>query len=188
MDRQLLRLSRLVEDLLDLTRIGQGKLAVAREPLDLNPLLLESTEAVRPLAEARDIELVVEAACAGAFVAGDRYRLLQVFTNLLDNAIKFTPIGGKIMAILDVEEPEAVVRVRDTGVGFRAEDAERIFELFAQAHPALDQTRLGLGLGLAIVRDLVAIHGGTVQAQSAGEEKGSEFIVRLPLITSLAQH
>jgi signal transduction histidine kinase len=112
--------------------------------------------------------------------------LLQVFTNLLENAAKFTPENGNVFVVLDVEPPEAVIRIRDNGIGIGAEDADRIFELFAQARPALDETRPGLGIGLAIVRDLVTMHGGTVQAQSSGPGNGSEFIVRLPLAQSCA--
>ena len=187
MERQLRRVGRLVDDLLDLTRISQGKLALRRELLDLPSLIDEAVEASRGLLDARRMDLRVASCTVAATVDGDRNRLLQVFTNLIENAAKFTPEGGRIFVVLDVEEPEAVIRIRDNGVGIPAEDADRIFELFAQARPALDETRSGLGIGLAVVRDLVAMHGGTAQAQSAGQGKGSEFIVRLPLARCAAQ-
>lgn len=187
MERQLRRVGRLVDDLLDLTRISQGKLALQKESLDLPSLIDEAVEASRGLLDARKMDLRVASCTSAVAVDGDHSRLLQVFTNLIENAAKFTPQGGHIFVVLDVEEPEAVIRIRDNGVGILAEDADRIFELFAQARPALDETRAGLGIGLAIVRDLVAMHGGTVQAQSAGHGKGSEFIVRLPLAQGVAQ-
>lgn len=182
MHRQLGRLGRLVDDLLDLTRISQGKLTLRNDRLNLPEIVNEAVQASAGLFDARSLEVRV-AVClpSPVIVDGDRHRLLQVFTNLVENAAKFTPEGGNIFVVLDVEDPEAVVRIRDDGVGIRAEDADQIFQLFAQARPALDETRPGLGIGLAVVRDLVAMHGGTVQAQSAGEGKGSEFIVRLPL-------
>ena len=187
MDRQLARLGRLVDDLLDVTRISQGKIELRKEPLDLSDLVDEAVQAVRALADARQLNLRVATCTFPVTVDGDHDRLLQVFINLLENAAKFTPEGGGVFVVLEVEKPEAVVRIRDNGVGFSAEDAEKIFELFAQARPALDETQRGLGIGLAIVRDLVAMHGGTVQAQSAGQGNGSEFIVRLPLASSVLQ-
>jgi signal transduction histidine kinase len=170
-----------VDDLLDITRISQGRLALRKEKLNLSTLVDEAAQASSALVNARGIELRVATCRSSVIVEGDHHRLLQVFTNLLENAAKFTPEGGNIFVVLDVESPEAVVRIRDNGVGIGPEDAERIFELFAQARPALDETQPGLGIGLAIVRDLVTMHRGTVQAQSAGQGNGSEFIVRLPL-------
>ncbi|HEX6792926.1 MAG TPA: PAS domain-containing sensor histidine kinase [Casimicrobiaceae bacterium] len=187
MDRQLARLGRLVDDLLDVTRISQGKLTLRKERLNLSDLVDEAVQASKVLVDARGIDLRVATCTSPMSVDGDHHRLLQVFINLIENAAKFTPEGGNIFVVLDVEAPEAVVRIRDNGVGIGPEDAERIFDLFAQARPALDETRLGLGIGLAIVRDLVTLHGGTVQAQSAGQGKGSEFIVRLPLSESASR-
>ncbi|HET9668362.1 MAG TPA: PAS domain-containing sensor histidine kinase [Casimicrobiaceae bacterium] len=184
MDRQLDRLEGLVDDLLDVTRITQGKLRLRKVRMDLTQVVREAADAIRISAESRNVTVTLAAPPDPVFVEGDRQRLLQVFGNLLENAAKFTPEGGSISAVVDDETPEAVVRVRDTGVGIRPEDAERIFELFTQGSVALDEAREGLGLGLAIVRDLVAMHGGSVQAQSAGVDKGSEFIVRLPAIVA----
>jgi signal transduction histidine kinase len=186
MERQLDRLRRLVDDLLDVTRISQGRLTLRRQTLDLSDLIDEAVQASRALVNARGIDLRVASCTPPVRVDGDHHRLLQVFTNLLENAAKFTPENGNVFVVLDVEPPEAVIRIRDNGIGIRAEDADRIFELFAQARPALDETRPGLGIGLAIVRDLVTMHGGTVQAQSSGPGNGSEFIVRLPLAQSCA--
>jgi len=180
MDRQLERLEGLVDDLLDVTRITHGKLRLRKVRIDLSQLVREAADATRGVVEPRNITLTVGAPPDPVHVEGDRQRLLQIFGNLLENAAKFTPAGGSISVVVDVENPEIVVRVRDSGVGIRPDEAERIFELFTQGSVALDESREGLGLGLAIVRDLVAMHGGTVQAQSAGVDKGSEFIVRLP--------
>ena len=181
MERQLDRLGHLVDDLLDITRISQGRLALRKQRIDLQSLVDEAVQASRAHVDTRGIDLRVTSCTPPVAVDGDHHRLLQVFANLLENAVKFTPEGGHVFVVLDIEPPEAVVRIRDNGLGFGAEDAERIFELFAQARPALDETRPGLGIGLAIVRDLVTMHGGTVQAQSEGPGQGSEFIVRLPL-------
>jgi PAS domain S-box-containing protein len=183
MDRQVERLEGLVDDLLDVTRITHGKLRLRSVRIDIAQLVREAGESTRGIVEPRNIALTVAVPPEPVPVDGDRQRLLQVFGNLLENAAKFTPAGGSISVVVDVETPEAVVRVRDTGVGIRPEEAERIFELFTQGTISLDEATGGLGLGLAIVRDLVAMHGGSVQAQSAGVDKGSEFIVRLPLAT-----
>jgi len=181
MDRQMRQLRRLVDDLLDVTRITQSKLGLSRARVDLVALVDDTIDSARSQADAQRVRLHrVVVTDVPVQVDADRERLQQVLGNLLDNALKFTPAGGEIFISVDIERPEAVVRVRDTGVGIEPADNPRIFELFAQGESRHDGAA-GLGLGLSLVRDIVAMHGGSVQALSDGPGKGSEFIVRLPL-------
>ena len=185
--RQIQHLVRMVDDLLDVSRITRGKVELRREPLDLGEVLQHAVEAARPLLEPppKDRRLRMNLAGSPLPVEGDATRLEQVFSNLLRNALKFTDAGGKVevSAHRDGKEGggEAVVRVRDDGIGIPAELLPRIFDLFAQGEQGLDRAGAGLGIGLTLVRSLVEMHGGRVEARSEGPGRGSEIEVRLPL-------
>jgi len=180
-ERQVRQMKRLVEDLMDVSRISRGSLQLKRQQMVLQDVANQAIEIVRPLIESRRHRLEVFHYFPAIELNADPDRLRQVVVNLLNNAAKYTDPGGEIAVTVDREGDQAVLRVRDTGVGMQPEQMASIFELFTQAHPSLHQSQAGLGLGLALVRDLVTLHGGTVQARSAGVGKGSEFIVRLPI-------
>ncbi|HZF30226.1 MAG TPA: response regulator [Gammaproteobacteria bacterium] len=185
LSRQVKHLTRLIDDLLDVRRITTGSVQLQREPLDLESVLEQSVEAVRSLIDARRHALRMRAVGEALHVEADPVRLTQVFINLLTNAAKYTPDGGSIDVTLeaDIAQPAwAVVRVRDSGAGIAPDMLERVFELFAQANPTAARTHSGLGIGLSLVRGLVELHGGTVRAVSDGLGRGSEFIVRLPVL------
>ena len=185
--RQIQHLVRMVDDLLDVSRITRGKIELRRQPLDLNEVLRHAAEASRPLAEAREQTLRIELPPEPLPLEGDATRLEQVLTNLLRNAVKFTDRQGHIEISARREEGEAVVRVRDDGIGISADLLPRIFELFAQGEQGLDRSGAGLGIGLTLVRSLVEMHGGRVEARSEGPGEGSEFEVRLPLTPPAAR-
>ena len=180
-DRQVAQLTRLVEDLMDTTRISAGKVQLKLEVLDLTEVFEAAAETARPLAEARGHEFQVVPIAGAVPVCADAQRLQQVFANLLDNAIKYTSSGGRIVFNLTTEGGDAIVRVEDNGIGMSAEILPRIFDLFTQEDASRKAVGGGLGLGLALVRDLVELHGGTVQGRSDGRDKGSVFTVRLPM-------
>jgi signal transduction histidine kinase len=183
--RQIQHLVRMVDDLLDVSRITRGKVELRREPLDLGEVLQHAVEAARPLAASKGQSLRMKLAGPPLPVVGDATRLEQVFSNLLRNALKFTDEGGnvEVSARRDGEGAgaEAVVRVRDDGIGIPADLLPRIFDLFAQGEQGLDRAGAGLGIGLTLVRSLVEMHGGRVEARSDGPGRGSEIEVRLPL-------
>ena len=180
-ERQVEQLTRLLDDLLDMARIRQGKLVLKAAPVDLNEIVAHAVETVRPAVEAQQHSLEVVVPPCRVPLNGNPVRLQQVFVNLLTNACRYTPPGGRIRLTLDVKEGQAVVSVRDTGIGLAADMRTRIFNLYAQADSAREQDQSGLGIGLALVRGLVTSHGGSVQAHSDGPGRGSEFVVRLPL-------
>ncbi|MHB8814196.1 MAG: sensor histidine kinase [Steroidobacteraceae bacterium] len=182
MERQLEHLIRLINDLLDAGRIARGKIELRKTPTELGTPLREVVEVERPLAEAAGLTLAAILPAEPLFVDGDAVRLTQVFRNLLHNARKYTERGGRIEINLAPEHGQAVVRVKDTGLGIPPAKLEAIFEMFAQIEPGLARSQGGLGIGLALARRLLALHGGTVQAFSAGPGRGSEFVVRLPLV------
>jgi len=177
--------ARLVEDILDASRIIMGKLSLAAEQVDLCAVVEAAAAIVRPSAEARSIELKLAVAGCPIFARGDATRLQQVVWNLLANAIKFTPLRGRVELILAAEGGDAVLSVRDTGQGIAPEFLPHVFERFRQADPAAPR-QTGLGLGLALVRQLVLMHHGNVTAYSAGRDQGATFTVRLPLLAALA--
>jgi signal transduction histidine kinase/CheY-like chemotaxis protein len=181
-DRQTRHLSRLVDDLLDVGRVTSGKITLKREQLDLVALCARSVEAHQMMAETHGVSLVFTSGMKPIVVDGDIVRLEQVATNLLTNAIKYTPRGGQVQAWVLREGDHALLRVEDTGVGIPREHLSSIFELFAQAPTTLDRSRGGMGLGLTLVRALVELQGGTVTAHSAGPDQGSRFEVRLPCV------
>jgi signal transduction histidine kinase len=179
--RQIQHLVRMVDDLLDVSRITRGKVELRRQPTDLGEILRHAAEASRPLAEARQQSLRIDLPSEPMPLDGDVTRLEQVFTNLLRNAVKFTGSQGHIEITARREGGEAVVCVRDDGIGIPADLLPRIFDLFAQGEQGLDRSGAGLGIGLTLVHSLVEMHGGRVTARSEGPGKGSELEVRLPL-------
>jgi len=180
-DRQVHQISRLVDDLLDLSRIGQGKIRLVRESVDLLALAGQAVEMSRPLMDSRHQCLKVLLPPEPIRLYADPSRLVQVMVNLLNNAAKYTDEGGTIWLSVQRRGNEAVVKVRDTGVGISPEMLAQVFELFTQVEEARGRSQGGLGVGLALVRGLVELHGGTVEAHSEGSGKGSEFVVRLPI-------
>jgi PAS domain S-box-containing protein len=179
-ERNAQSLARLVDDLTDVSRIEKGKLRLTPGSVSLRDVAAGALEAVRPAAEAKEIDLTADLEEA-AVVWGDAGRLQQVVWNLLSNAIKFTPKGGRIDVRLDVAGSQARIVVRDTGKGIRPDFLPYVFDRFRQADSATTRTHGGLGLGLAIVRHLVELHGGTVRAESDGEGRGATFTVSLPV-------
>ena len=178
-DRQVHHLVRLVDDLLDITRITRGKTKLHRKPVELADIVAKAVEMTSPLFKQRGHDLRVDVPC-GLIVDGDADRLAQVVANLMTNAAKYTDPSGQISITGRSEDGEVALRVRDNGIGIAPEMLPRVFDVFAQESQALDRARGGLGLGLAIVRSLVELHGGSVAAASAGIGRGSEFTVRLP--------
>lgn len=181
-DRQAQHLTRLIEDLLDTARITQGKITLRRERLELRSAIGRALETTRPLIEARHHQLHVELPPEPLWLEGDPVRLAQVITNLLNNAAKYTEQGGEIWLSAERATSEIILRVRDNGMGIAPALLPHIFDLFTQAERSLDRAEGGLGIGLALVRSLVEMHGGRVAASSDGPGKGSEFVVRLPLL------
>jgi signal transduction histidine kinase len=184
MDRQFNHLVRLVEDLLDVRRISSGKVELRRRRVRVDEAVSAAVEASRPLIDARQHHLVVDPGAAVLWVNADMDRLTQVSSNLLSNAAKYTDVGGAISVTLSREGGEAVVRVRDDGIGIAAKDLPHIFELFSQIGTHIDHAAGGLGIGLSLVKRLVDMHGGSISAESPGAGRGSTFTVRLPLAAS----
>jgi CheY-like chemotaxis protein/two-component sensor histidine kinase len=180
-ERQIVHLARLVDDLLDVGRISHNKLELKRQQADLALILEQAIEACRPQCDRAHHELTVSLPTQALPLQGDVVRLTQVFGNLLNNAIKFTPRGGRISLKATRQDGVAIVIVNDTGVGIPRDALTRVFDLFAQVDRGLEQETGGLGIGLSLVKRLVDMHGGSVRAYSDGAGKGSEFVVRLPL-------
>jgi signal transduction histidine kinase len=183
MQRQVKQLTRLTDDLLDITRISQGRVLLKPERLNLFQLVCESTEDCRGVYEEAGLTLSLEVPDGAIWVEGDPARLSQVVGNLLRNAAKFTDPGGRIIVRLELDGQWATVAVRDTGIGIAAEMLPHVFDTFAQVEDSRHRSRGGLGLGLALVKGLVALHRGDVSAASDGPGHGSEFTVRLPRVT-----
>jgi PAS domain S-box-containing protein len=181
LERQTGQMSRLVDDLLDVSRVTRAAMVLDRKPLDARKSLRNALDAARQWIEEGRHRLILEIAEERLEVDGDEVRLNQVFQNLLHNAAKYTPHGGEIRVAARREGGEAVVSVRDSGVGMAPELVESAFEIFKQGSQSLDRPHGGLGVGLTLVQRLVHLHGGSVQARSEGPGKGAEFIVRLPL-------
>ncbi|HYO15096.1 MAG TPA: response regulator [Thermoanaerobaculia bacterium] len=179
-ERQTQHLTRLVDDLLDVSRITRGKVTLACEPLELSTVIRRAVEASRPLIDARRHQLTVALPPEPVPLEGDLTRLVQVVGNLLNNAAKFTDEGGHIQLAAAQDSGEVVLRVCDNGIGVHADLLPHVFDLFTQADRSLDRSQGGLGIGLTLVRHLVELHGGQVEARSEGPGRGSEFIVRLP--------
>jgi len=186
LDRQVAHLSRLVDDLLDVSRSSRGRIQTEEEPLVLAPLVEMAVETARPLIEMRHHALAVRLPDEPIGLLGDRVRLVQVIGNLLANAAKFTPPGGHVTLTAAREGSDVTIAVRDDGIGIEPEALPRIFDLFVQEEPSLARTQGGLGIGLTLVRDLVGLHGGRVEARSEGRGHGAEFRVTLPVFESAA--
>ena len=183
--RQTTRLTRLVDDLLDVARVTSGKIALRLDAVDLHELAERCARGFRDAGRARDHQLGVQG--HPVIVQGDVARLEQVVNNLLDNALKYTASGGEIELTTERVGSDAILRVRDTGEGIRSELGARVFDLFVQEPQALDRSRGGLGLGLALVKQLVELHGGSVSMTSGGRGHGSEFVVCLPALVARGQ-
>ncbi len=185
-ERQATHLTRLVDDLLDVSRITLGSINLQTQLLDLNVLAAEAVELVQSEADTAGLRLGLTLSAAPALIQGDAIRLAQCLSNLLNNAIKFTPSGGGIALTvqIDPDEQRACLLVRDDGMGIASENLDRIFEVFVQTSISGSQGYSGLGIGLALTRKLITLHGGTVQAQSAGLGQGSVFEICLPALPS----
>jgi CheY-like chemotaxis protein len=181
-ERQADQMARLVDDLLDVSRISRGQITLRRRRVELAEVVGRAVEGSRPLIEARRHELVEALPPGPVWLEADPVRLAQVVGNLLNNAAKYTEDGGRITLSAVTEGGEAVLRVRDTGLGIAPEMLPRIFEMFTQADRSLERSQGGLGVGLTLVKRLVEMHGGSVEAESEGPGRGSEFVVRLPVI------
>jgi CheY-like chemotaxis protein len=179
-ERQVGLMTRLVDDLLDVSRIRSGKITLKREPVSIAAVIAQAVEAARPPAESRKETLEVDVASDVGWVDGDQARLVQAVGNLLDNAIKYTEEGGHVRLTARVDGREVVIAVRDSGVGIAADLLPHVFDLFTQADRSLARRQGGLGIGLTLVRRLADMHGGRVEAASEGPGGGSEFTIRLP--------
>jgi len=187
-ERQVAQMVRLIDDLLDISRITRGRLQLRRERVDVAAIVRSAVETSKPVIEAAGHDLVVSLPANPIHLDADPTRLSQVVANLLTNAAKYTAAGGRIWLTVERHEDEVVVSLRDTGIGIAAQHLAYIFEMFSQVQSALDRSQGGLGVGLALVRGFVELHGGSVRARSDGPGQGSEFIVRLPLsAASLAE-
>ena len=184
-DRQVSLLARLVEELLDVSRISQGKIALKREPVDLGRIIAHSVETARPLIDTRGQTLSVSVPTAPVWLSADFARLSQVVANLLNNASKYTGEGGRIDLVASAGEGEATIVVRDNGAGIERELLEKVFDLFVQGERALDRGQGGLGIGLTLVKRLVELHQGKVAAASDGPGRGATFTVTLPCISAV---
>ena len=182
--RQTLQMLHLVDDLMDVSRIAHGKVRVEKVPVDLHPLISQAIEAVQPLLNAHRQQLTVSLPPQSVKMLADPVRLVEVFTNLLNNAAKYTDDGGQIALMAAEDNNKLVVEFRDTGIGIPIEMLPRIFDPFTQVTGALNRSKGGLGIGLAMVAHLVRLHGGTVQVFSDGPGHGSRFVVCLPLLLS----
>ena len=181
MDRQLAHLVRLIDDLLDVARVSQGKIELRRERIQATEVIRSAVESSQHLIESSGHTLVVDAPPEPIWLDADLTRLAQVLGNLLNNAAKYTPEGGRIEISARAEGGEAVIAVADNGLGIPEDKQAEVFQLFAQVEKHADRARGGLGIGLALVKQLVAMHEGTVSAESAGAGQGSVFTVRIPL-------
>ncbi|HEV7278738.1 MAG TPA: PAS domain S-box protein [Pirellulaceae bacterium] len=179
-DRQVKKLARLIDDLMDVSRITRGKVQLQRQRTDLCEIVQNALAAARPAVDEHRHALAARFPDCPLYVSADPTRLEQVFENLVRNACKYTPTGGRIDVVVERNEGTALVRVRDNGVGIAPELLPRIFDLFTQADRSIDRSQGGLGIGLTIVKTLVELHDGSVEAQTGGIGRGSEFIVRLP--------
>jgi len=184
--RQVAHMTHLVDDLLDVSRVTRGLVTINQTTVELGAVLREAAEQIKPVIDARKHSVTLEIAPEALPVCGDRTRLVQVAANLLNNAAKYTPDGGELHVALARQDGMAVLQVRDNGIGIGADLLPVVFDLFTQAERTPDRAQGGLGLGLALVKKLVELHGGAVEVSSAGQGQGSTFTVRLPLLAASA--
>jgi signal transduction histidine kinase len=182
LERQVGHLVGLVDDLLDMNRISRGKIELRRRRIELASVVADAVEIARPLSERMEHELTVMVPPEPICLYADPLRLAQVVGNLLNNACKFSEKRGHIRLSVEREGEQAVIRVRDNGIGIAADQLSLIFDMFMQADVSIERSVSGLGIGLALVKSLVEMHAGTVEAHSAGVGHGSEFVVRLPIM------
>src|SRR5690349_2789006 len=180
-DRQSSQLARIVDDMIDIARITKGSLVIEHEPVDLSDVVRRALETAAPAIEAARHAVDVDVPESGLVAHGDRDRLTQLLSNLLNNAARYTPPGGRISLRARRENGHAVVSVRDTGRGIEPQVIERIFDMFVQGRTPLERVGGGLGIGLALARRIAELHGGSLEARSEGENRGSEFVLRMPL-------
>lgn len=180
--RQARHMTGLIEELLDVSRVTKGKICLEMEVLEVREIVVEAVEQVRPSADAHDHRLVVDMPPEGLKISGDKKRLVQVIANLLSNAVKYTPSKGNIAVQTRMQNGHVILTVRDNGIGMSPDLTEKAFEMFVQGERTADRSQGGLGIGLALVRSLVTLHGGTVTAHSSGIGQGSEFSVSLPVV------
>jgi CheY-like chemotaxis protein len=183
-DRQVTAMGRLIDDLMDVSRINQGRVELRRTVVSLEEVLADAVETIQPQIDGSGHKLTVIQPPGRLMVDADRSRLAQVFMNLLSNAAKYTDPGGQIEVRVVSESGHAVVSFHDSGIGIDAHRLEAVFDMFSQEEPAISRSRGGLGIGLSLTRKLVQLHGGNVTAMSDGPGKGSVFVVRLPLVAA----
>ena len=181
LERQLRHVVRLIDDLLDVSRITTGKLSLQVSHVDLHQVLRSALELIEPTASARQLQVEASIPATACWLVGDSARLLQVFSNLLTNACRYTPEGGRIAVSLQSDGHEVRVDVSDTGVGIEPAMQDRVFDLFEQGDKSLERGNTGLGIGLTLARQLVLLHGGSISVASEGIGRGSTFTVRLPV-------
>ena len=185
MDRQLGQMVHLIDDLLDLSRISRGKIDLRKERIELASVIAQAIETSRPSIDQSGHELSIELPTSPIYVDADLTRLTQVFSNLLNNAAKFTNRGGRLRVAVQLMGAEAMVSVTDSGIGIPTHMLQQVFEMFTQVESNLERSQSGLGIGLSIVQRLVQMHGGSIEARSDGPGSGSEFVVRLPVALAL---
>ncbi len=185
-NRQVLNFGLIIDDLLDVARITQGKIQLRRELLDAARIIHQAVETVRPLVSEKKHELILSFTSSGLRLNADPTRIEQILVNILSNAAKYTPPGGRIQITAGAEDGNVLIRVRDNGIGVAPETLPRLFELFAQADRSLARSEGGLGIGLTVAKTLTELHGGTISATSDGPGTGCEFIVRFPAETASA--
>ena len=185
MERQIGHVVRLVDDLLDMSRISRGKVELRKERLDLALVLQRAVEAIQTQLKSKELQLALTLPLDPIYLNADSVRLGQVVINLLNNACKFTDNGGSVWLTAEIENgsDQVLIKVRDTGIGIDPSEIQRIFEMFTQVEGPMQRTQGGLGIGLALTKKLVELHGGELHARSDGSGKGSEFVVRLPILT-----
>ena len=186
-ERQLSQLKRLVDDLLDVSRIMRGKIELRKERVELAMIIARAVETVRPLIDAEKHKLTINAPEAPVWIEADVVRMAQVLSNLLSNAAKYTPSPGQIWLTAARENGQIAISIRDTGIGIAPEVVPRLFEMFMQVAPGTSLSQGGLGIGLTLVKNLVEMHGGTVEAHSEGLGRGSEFVIKLVVAEAGAQ-
>ncbi len=184
-ERQIQQLTRLVDDLIDVSRVGHGKINLQMKPVDLKVVVALAIEMSRPLIDRREHVLEISLPRRAVEVAGDAGRLAQVVSNLLNNSVKYSDDGSRIELTVEANGDQAILRVSDMGIGIEPAMLPRIFDLFTQVKDSTSRAEEGLGIGLALVRNMIELHGGCVQAASAGLGHGSEFVVRLPLLSRM---
>ncbi|MCW8090789.1 PAS domain-containing hybrid sensor histidine kinase/response regulator [Alteromonas sp. ASW11-130] len=184
-ERHVSHISRLIEDLMEISRVSNNRVKLRRKTMDIFPALEDAIEEANPLIRSNRHELTIDKPSSSIYIDADGTRIVQIFSNLLTNAAKYTPAGGKINITVSHHSDTVIISIKDTGIGIPAGDLTNIFTMFSQLTPALERSQGGLGIGLALVYQLVDLHGGKIEVRSEGRNKGSEFIVRLPALTSL---